>query len=77
MFRSASHVFVSGAVDADNDIVAPGGLEHRDLAEDQAQSEEHLRDETVVVVTLGPIADRADRAEAEAAQCRALQRDGP
>ena len=60
--------------DADDPVLPPLRLEHRQVAHDEAQAEERLRDHAIAVVALGPVADGAGRAEPEADEGRALQR---
>src|SRR5262249_14150269 len=60
---------------ADDPVLAPLPLEHRDVADDQAQADERLRDDTVAVIALLLVAARSRGAEADAEQRRALQRD--
>src|SRR6266852_1225615 len=64
----------SGA-QADDPVLAALRLEHRPLAEDEAEAEERLRNHPVSVVTFRAVTDGAGGAEANAEEGRALEGD--
>ena len=60
-------------VQAADVVLAPRRFDHGALAEDQADSEDHLGDDAIVVVAFVLIGDGPGRAEADADERGALQ----
>src|SRR5438552_435402 len=63
--------------DADDPILPPARLEHREVADDEAQAEQRFGNDTVSEVALRVASRGAGRTEADAEQRRALQRHRP
>src|SRR5687768_1658852 len=66
-------VAVATGVDAHDPVVPALSLQHDEIADDQSQAENRMRNHTIAVVALLTIADRSGGAEAGAAEDSALQ----